>query len=248
MKRSIVFLTFLLLMLSLLPIVAAAYTVPVYDNANLLTADQVAFITAEAQRAEAETGCKFYFVTHNYDRPHYEYTGQDFLSDHKLSDKSDIIILIVTKRNAEYYYDFYTYGKAYRAISDTEVDYILDDDAVYDNLKGGKLTDGAAACFSKTVVAYNGRLGAAYWKIAIVSFLIALVCGLCACFGVKKKYSMKKKSVDYPLDRFAKLSLTESRDEFTGSFVTRRVISDGGSGSGRGGSFHGGGGGHRGGR
>ena len=62
-------------------------------------------------------------------------------------------------------------------------------------------------------------------------------------------YKMKKKSVDYPLDRYAKLDLTHQSDRFVREYVTRTYSprSSGGGGGG-GGGRHGGGGGHRGGR
>jgi hypothetical protein len=64
---------------------------------------------------------------------------------------------------------------------------------------------------------------------------------------VYASYKAKKKSVDYPLDQFAKLELTSQDDVFVGSFVTKRVIQSSGGGGG-GGSSRGGGGGHAGGR
>ena len=50
-----------------------------------------------------------------------------------------------------------------------------------------------------------------------LALLMALVIATVTCVSVKKAYSMKKKSVDYPLDQFAKLELTEESDDFLGS-------------------------------
>ena len=60
-------------------------------------------------------------------------------------------------------------------------------------------------------------------------------------------YRKKKASVDYPLDRYARLELTHESDAFVREYTTR-TYSPRSSGSSGGGSRHGGGGGHRGGR
>ena len=91
-------------------------------------------------------------------------------------------------------------------------------------------------------------MGASYVSIAIVAAIIALAIGIGSCVAVYMAYKKKNASVDYPLERFAQLKLTEDRDEFAGTFVTRRVIQSGSGGGYGGGSAHGGGGGHRGGR
>jgi uncharacterized membrane protein YgcG len=58
-------------------------------------------------------------------------------------------------------------------------------------------------------------------------------------------YRKKKASVDYPLDRYARLELTHESDSFVREYTTRTYSPRSSSG---GGSRHGGGGGHRGGR
>ena len=59
------------------------------------------------------------------------------------------------------------------------------------------------------------------------------------------KYKTKVRSEIYPLDKYAKMKLTNSSDNLIGSFVTHRVIqSSSNSSSGR--SFGGSGGGSRG--
>jgi uncharacterized membrane protein len=64
---------------------------------------------------------------------------------------------------------------------------------------------------------------------------------------VVASYKKRRATVDYPLDRYAKLSLTKESDAFVREYTTRTRVSSSSSGGG-GGSRHGGGGGHRGGR
>ncbi|MBQ9804998.1 MAG: TPM domain-containing protein [Clostridia bacterium] len=254
--RFCVVLTVLCLLFAAAIPVSAEKPVPLVDDyAELLSGKAQDRIETAISDASARTGCSFYMATYPIplgiveENSEYRYTGEDFLKEYGLSQKDNIVILIVSKQGDIYYYDMYTYGAANSKISDKEVNYILDHETVYDNLKGGKLADGACSFFAMSADAYVGRVGVSYWIIAIVALIIALVIGAFACVSVYASYKQKNKSVDYPLDRYATLELTAKQDQFTGSFVTKRVISTGnGSSGGGGGSFHGGGGGHRGGR
>ena len=177
----------------------------------------------------------------------YRYTGEMFLMDNGLSDRENIVLLVVSKQGDTYYYDMYTYGDAYDEISQKEVDYILDHTSVYNAIKSGRVSEGACSFFAMSAEAYSGRVGVSYVIIVIVAAILALIVGAVACGAVYAAYKQKNKSVDYPLNRFANLELTDQKDQFAGTFVTKRVIQTN-SGGGGGGSFHGGGGGHRGGR
>jgi uncharacterized membrane protein YgcG len=253
MKRL---LTMLLILLTVctLPTVAFAQSAPsdsfVEDLAGFFTAEEEAQLAQSLSQAVADTdgSCAFYLATHKmaaFYSP--KYYGDDFLEKHGLDDDDNIVILIITLDDGVYYYDMYTYGNAYSQISDKEVDYILDNDRVYDNLKGGELLDGSRAFFSLAAQGFNGRVGVSYVIIVLVSLIIALFIGIACCTGVYTSYTKRKKSVDYPLEHFAKMQLTENADVFAGSFVTKRVIQSN-SGSSVGGGGRGGGGGHRGGR
>ncbi len=220
----------------------------IYDNAVLFSDEELYKLSAVAATIRENTDCDFYIATHNSTWAIKKYLGEDFLEDYSLSSSDNIVLLVVTLDGGEYFYNIYTYGDARNRINNKEINYILDNDAVYDNLKSGRLCEGACAYLSLSEQAYSGRLGASYWIIAAVSFVIALIIGICVCVGVKVKYGTKHKSIDYPLDRFAKMELKERQDIFVGSFVTQRVIQSSSGGGRSGGSSHGGGGGHRGGR
>lgn len=258
MKKRMLLLIGCLLLLSTLfclPCMGAADSdQTVFDDAALLTPQAIENIEKTARSARETCDCDFYIATYRTPQNtvsygyQFQYTGEAFLSDYGLSARSNIVLLILTLDNGTYYYDMYTYGDAYSRIGQKEVDYILDDDSVFDNIKAGHLEDGACAFLQLSAKAYRGRVGVSYWVIVPVTFIISALIGIGVCAGVKVKYSMKMKSVDYPLNRFAKLELTEQNDVFKGSFVTKRIIESNPGGGGGGGSSHGGGGGHRGGR
>ena len=244
---------FLMLGMLILPCAATPARAPetvVYDRADLLTeGHDHALSNAVRDGWESMDECGFFVATHKMERSYDPYyTGEDFLDDRGWSYRQNLVILIITLDDGVYYYDMYYYGKASRVIHDEEVDYILDHEDVYGNIKSGKLVEGASAFMSLAAQAYEGRIaGASYAVIITVSLIIALISGVIACAGVKASYSTKKKSVDYPLDRFAKLQLTSQNDVFVGSFVTKRIIETN-SGGGHGGGGRGGGRGHAGGR
>lgn len=238
----------------LLPVSGAAQPPEqtVFDRADLLTAQEEANLNSLAQQKCAQANCAFYVATHRVpvgvSSYSSKYIGEDFLEDHGLSENGEIVLLIITLDRGVYYYDLYLYGDAWDRVNSKERDYILDDDDVYDNIKGGQLEAGVSAYLNLSAQAYAGRLGVSYGIIIFVTLCISLLIAFLACFGVYQSYKAKKKSVDYPLDQFAKLKLTDHSDVFAGSFVTRRVIQSGSGGRGGGGSSHGGGGGHAGGR
>ena len=254
MKRRVFFLLLIVsALLVLLAVPTCALAQPpeqlVFDRAGFFTSDELETVEKVAFQACVDSeNCAFYIATHESMYNDLSYVGNDFLYEHGLTYSGNIVLLVITLDHGTYYYDMYTYGNATDRISDKEVDYILDHDDVFDNLKGGELEEGASAFVTLSAKAYNGRVGVSYLTIGIVSFLIALVIGIIACVGVKSAYSMKKKSVDYPLHKFAKMELTEHQDVFTGSFVTKRIIESNSGSRGGGGGGRGGGGGHRGGR
>lgn len=172
-----------------------------------------------------------------------DYMIQDVLNTLR---SEDLIILTVSLSNGTYYYNLFTYGLAYERLSIGDVNAILDADKVYGNIKGGNVYDGVLAFIDMT----DTRMDVFSFKaemlpgILILSLVVALIC----CGVVVARYKMKTKPTNYPLDRFARLELTEQNDVFTGSFVTKRRVSSSSSGGGRSGGGGGRSGGHRGGR
>ena len=250
MKKGILLISCILLMAVLiLPTCALTDGQRVFDGGELLSAAEEQRIANAIANTKTPSECDFYFVTFKGTEVRRaggrEFLGDRFLRENGLSDDDTIIVLTVYRENNTYYYDVFTYGNAYSNISDKEIDYILDHPTVYDNIKGGNLAGGAESFFALSAKAYRGRVGVSYVIIGSVSLVIGALIGSVACFGVWKSYKRKKRPVEYPLDRYAKMELREQEDVFTGSFVTSRVIQSNSGGRSGGG---GGGGGHRGGR
>lgn len=258
MKKRVLISVLLLLLAVLLAIPAAADSSEepvIFDQGEFLYQSTEAELSALAREKANETGCHFYVVTHDMRGGVGEYWGEDFLADQGLSKNDDIVLLIITRDYSEYYYDLYLYGDARDLIDRHEIDYILDHEDVYQKLKGGHLAQGIEAFLDLSAENYLGRspeceaiVKAYYLKLFLISLVIALVIGTVACVSVYKSYGTKKKSVDYPLEHFAKMDLKHQEDIFMGSFVTTRIIRTNNGSGGGGGGGRGGGGGHAGGR
>ena len=248
MKRLIL-VTLLLAAMLLLIIPAAADNDFPYltDEADLLSSSEEAQIERMTQDLSERLQCKVALMTYRSDLSYDNFIGTDFLSRYGMSASDDLILLIVKQEGGFYYYDLYLYGMGERMIAEEEVDPLLDDENVFNNLKSGRIEAGLRGFLNAVEpLCTNETLRPnPYWRAFPVALLISLAVGVILCVIVKVSYTMKRKSVDYPLDRYAKLELTEQSDVFTGTHVTRRKIS---SDSGSSGGSRGGGRGHAGGR
>lgn len=218
----------------------------VIDASDLLTEAAEAEINEALAKASRETGipvCAFIF-----EYVGREVWGEDLLAAYGLDEDDDMILMIVTVKRTETFYNLYTYGDAYFKINEKEVNYLLDDDAVYYNLKDDDYTEGLCAYAELAAQAYNGRLGVSWVLILLVALVIGAVVGGLTVKSIAESYKRKNPSTSYPLDRFAKLELTHSNDRVLGRFVTHTIVSSGGRGGRGGGGGTGGGSGHRGGR
>ena len=228
---------------------AAAESGRVYDPSGMLTVSEAANLGTLLDELSAEYGVELYLATYVADDRYDDFYGDDYCTRVKNLKGSDAVLLVVTyeRLNGMYYYNMYTYGEANYAISQKEVDYILDRREVYNNIKSGYVAAGVEAFFDLSAQAFEGRVGASWASVITVSALISVVIALIVCAGVVASYKKRRATVDYPLDRYAKLSLTKESDAFVREYTTRTRVSSSSSGGGSGGR-HGGGGGHRGGR
>lgn len=255
---------FLLGVVFLVPTCAAqapdTVTVTVIDKLDILTPEEEKALSPASFDAH---GIKFYLITMQT-----AYVD-DRLSDHEIYvtcgmespvyDVEDAVVLVVrmTGTDHAFYYDMYTYSDAYDIFSTLDVNRILDADAVYDNLKAGKIKEGATAFFSlcaRQIDAHYEALAAKERRKPLVVALVAVGAGVLAAgisiLAVVLSYRKKLHGETYPLDRYARLELTHREDRFVGSYVTRVRVRSSGSGGSRsgGGGGGGGGGGFRGGR
>ncbi len=238
-----------LLMFTVLPLSVAAEGDHIYDKGGLLTEAEETALESLAAKASAEAECPFHIVTHQMSQLSGEYWGEEFLEDRGFSTRDDRVVLVITKDRAQYFYDLYLYGKADKKISEREVDTLLDAPDVYNNLKSGALYAGCEAFLALGSELYNTVDWGEVATTLVIAGVLALIAAGITCFCVYRSYTKTPKSVDYPLNKYASLELTEQSDTFTGSFVTRRVIqTNTGNRSGGGGGSRGGGAGHAGGR
>lgn len=250
LKRSIALALILLCLAVCLALpLSAAESERVYDPAKMLNATESAQMAALLDRLSAEHGVELYLATYLADGPYDDFYGDDYCHRVKDIEGTDAILLVVTyeRLNDTYYYDMYTYGEANYAVNSKEVNYILDDSDVYNNLKNGSVYVGCEAFFTLSAQAFTGRVGMAWGVIIFLAAAISVGIAFAVRGAVVASYRKKHASVDYPLDRFAKLELTHESDAFVREYTTR-TYSPRSSGSSGGGSRHGGGGGHRGGR
>ena len=84
--------------------------------------------------------------------------------------------------------------------------------------------------------------------VTLGATVLGVLIGVLVAWGVASSYSRRHPTVDYPLDRYARLELIAESDTFAGKAITRTYVPRSNGGGGGGGSRHGGGGGHRGGR
>ena len=236
-KRVTLFISMLLLLLLSFSLTASAISDKqnIHDKAGILTDNDEAEINAAIEEFEKNCNVDFVLVTHisSYLDP-LEYGSRNF------------IVLEIEYEYGEYYYELYTYGDAYTKIEDSEADRILDNNAVYKNIKGEKFKDGILAFIACTQKAYSGNYQEPFWQTLLIAFSIALGVSLAICGAVIYSYKRKLKSASYPLDRYARLDLKKSDDIFLGSRVSRVRINTSSSRGGGGRSGGGGGGGSRG--
>ncbi len=239
-------LALMLAMLCLMPLTSCSEGIInadcVYDTADLISDEGEQKINDAAKKAN---NSRFLIVTHDGTTGSKMY-GEAVLRDLGIDEDENTVVLVITRANSTYYYNMYTYGTSYRRISDGEVNDILDDPKVY-KIKSGDLVGGSVQFIEMT----DKSIELPWVIIITVAVIVGAVVGGIVCVVMAAKYKMRMRPTNYPLDKYAKMELTDSNDEFINSRVTVTVISNGGGGRGRsggGGGGFGGGGGHRGGR
>ena len=224
----------------------------VYDKAEMLTEEEERALNEKLKLASAQCGCEIYFVVSEYWQNFGGYEGWYF-DELGLDASQDLMVLDVQHdKSGEYYYYLDTYGDVYSKISDREVNRLLDDKEVYNNIKSGNLIHGANRFVILAEDAVNGNLPAPWLKIILISSLIGFIPAAVAVAIVVYRYKKKLKSEIYPLSKYARLSIDQSRtsDVFLNSYITKVRIQSSSSSRGRsgGGGRRSGGGGRRGGR
>ncbi len=241
-KRILLFLITIVCIFALNTLVISASTSSsrLNDKEGYITKVDAVQIEEKLKSAEESTGVAFRVYVYEYSSTEgyvdmYDYereVGESF---------TDLVLLVISYEYGEYYYELFTKGTANTAITDKEVNKILDNDMVYDNIKSGKLYDGINAYVTLAQTAVEGKLRNSFKNVFIPSLVISLMIAIGASVGVMLKYRKKLHSESYPLDRYAKLDLSVANDNFITKTVSRVRVRDSSSSSGGGGRSSGGG-------
>ena len=192
----------------------------------------------------------FFIYVYQNDDPSENVWGEDLLPKFGISYHTDAVLLTLKLERGEWFCDIYTYGRAYDSVSNAEIDYLCEDGGIFDCIKTQSAEVGLLDYIDFVGRAVKGN-AIPFIRRLWVPLFFGIIGGLIAFLCVFIPYKRKVRSDCYPLKEFTKLNLTFSRDDFAGSFVTRRHAprsSSGGRGGGSRGGGRGGGGGHRGGR
>lgn len=136
------------------------------DKYDHLTASDESRINSAIREAESEVNAIFLVAVYELgkDIPSGRSIVASFGFDHNIA---NIVLLVIKygvsietvggemKEINKHKYEMFTYGDPHRAITNREVDEILDDDDVYDNLKGGNFAAGAVAFIRGAVSAIH---------------------------------------------------------------------------------------------
>ena len=238
MRKLTFLLTLLLLLICLcLPLSAAeegSATLQVYDNAD--------FFTDEQEARLEQIPC-------THDVAYFVVTSGSKMSDYQVANRCGIgseppaIVLVIDRTDDTYYYEMFVFNRADKMFFESESEAILDDPTLYNAIKrAGDLELGCTRFFELCTNEVNEwHFSRPLW-ILLIAAIVALLAGGFTVLGVFLHYRKKRHGESYPLGQYTNLQLTESRDVFTGSHITRvRVQSNsGGGGRSGGGGFSGG--------
>ena len=234
--RKLSFLLLLLLFISALTLTASAHATTVLDDGDLISDEQ-------ARILEGGCNCAYFDVNYYYvTRANASTYPSD--SDMRricgIAEDEAAIVLLVRTYKGTYYYDMYTFGEAHSIFSDADVDAVLDAPDVYDNIKSGEIYSGMRAFSNhchRVVGEHYEALQERRERAPLTALLIGVILGVLAAgitvLCVFLYYRKKRHGESYPLDRYARLNLTQANDIFIGSHVTRVRVQSSSSGGGR---------------
>lgn len=138
---------------------------------------------------EAEQSAATIFLVAVYDTNKGIPSGKEILSSFGLDHRYGSVVLLVIKYDVSvdsfgenrlefnnHKYEMFTYGTAHKAISNREANAILDDEDVYNNIKGGNFADGAIAFIRGSADAINSEeSGGDDWIIYVILGSLAAI-------------------------------------------------------------------------
>lgn len=232
--------------------VAAAQEGNVYDDAGLLSAEEIGSLNETIAALEDASGWNVYAVTTNDAGGKSAMAYADDFFDSHSPEQEDGITALIDMDNREIWLS--GCGEANRYLTDDRIDMILDD-AYYYVSEGDyagcleAMVSGTYDCYEAGIVRgqYNydsetgqvSRYRSITWMEALVALLIACGAGALVVLGIYGKYRLKFDTYKYEFREFSNVSLREKDDRFINQTVTHRRIPrqtpSGGGGGGGGG-------------
>ena len=223
--KVVIFIALMLAMLLSYCIAGAAYSKSNIPVGELVT-DRGDFLS-DAAEAEISDALREASAACGADIRVYAYRGWEYYDwenyVEEAEDSFDSLVLLVIQYDVDYNFYYYmdTYGDAQYAITDKEVDRILDNSVVYNNIKSGNLKDGIIAFADLSATAVSGHLRPNFAKVLTISLIIAAIVAVAVSAWIYFAYKKKLHSESYPLEKYAALDLKLERDSFITKFVTR---------------------------
>lgn len=218
----------------------------VYDDAELLTEQEIDALNEKIAALKETTGWNIYAVTTEdaVGKSAAAY-ADDFFDSHS-PEQEDGVAALIDMDNREIYLS--TCGEAIRYLTDERLDYILDD--AYEEISAGyyadclsAMIDGVSQYYDRGIPEnqynYDEETGkiSVYHSITLWEAVIAIViaAGTFAVVfgGIVGKYRLKFGNYEYEFRRFSRMNLENNRDVLVNSTVTHRRIpkNTGGGGS-----------------
>lgn len=241
----------------------------VYDEAGLLSADEITVLNEQISMMHEETGWDIFAVTTDDANGKSAQAYADDFYDVRTTENSDGILVLIDMDNREIYIS--SCGRAIRYLTDARVERILD--AGYAYVSEAEYAECLSAMLKKAAYYYEAgipdhqynydvetgavsRYHSLTWEEILPVLLLAAGAGIGVYVFVIRSYKLKGGRYDYPYVKYGKVNLTECEDRFIRAHTSHQHIQtdsgrSGGSSSGSGrssthtsssGRSHGGGG------
>lgn len=229
--------------------VMAAQKGNVYDEAGLLTEQEIDALDEKITALMEITGWEVYAVTtEDAGGKSAEAFADDFFDSHS-TETEDGVAALIDMDNREIYLS--TCGEAIRYLTDERLDYILDE--AYGEISEGYYADCLEAMIEGTAEYYERGLpdnqynydeetgevsvyrSITLWEALIAIAITAVVFGV-VFGGIVGKYRLKFGNYEYEFRRFSNVDLKNSSDVLVNSAVTHRRIPQNTGGGSHGGS------------
>ena len=228
--------------------VYAAQQGNVYDDADLLTADEVTSVDSAIAALKEETGWNIYAVSTMDAQGKTAMQYADDFFDEQSKDLQDGVVLLIDMDNREIYLS--TCGEAVRYLTDDRNESILDD--AYTDVSNGDYSScymsmlyGVQSYYEKGIPRdqynYDTETGkvSRHHSLTVTEILIAVLAAIAAgaitFFVIVGKYRLKFGNYKYAFRKFGAVQLSNSNDILVNTTVTHRRIPQDSGGSGGGG-------------